>query len=156
MADSHLVPSESEHGPQPPHRLSSLRLETFSDGVFAIAITLLALQLRPPDLDGVTTVGGAAGGLLLLGMALTRIAFVLVCLGVRAELGASEATTELVMPTLLRSAGAVVLLLAIAAVVTGNPPYAGTAVCILVAVYLLVVRLVVRTWRVRHRRRLAG
>ncbi len=227
MADSQLVPRESQHGPRPLHRMSSLRLETFSDGVFAIAITLLALQLRPPNLDGVTTVGGvlhalaeqrvqfgyyalafvvvgglwlehhqlldpmqthsrrlartnllflltvsllpywvsvleahndsgAAGGLLLLDMALSRIAFVLVCLGVRAELGPSEATVELVMPALLQSAAAAVLLLSIGAVVTGNPPYAGVAVSILVAVYLLVVRLVVRRWRVRHQRRLAG
>jgi uncharacterized membrane protein len=99
---------------------------------------------------------GAAGGLLLLDMALTRIAFVLVCLGVRAELGAGEATTELVMPTLLRSAGAVVLLLAIAAVVVGDPPHAGVIVGILLGAYLLVLRLGARIWRVRHRRRPAG
>lgn len=62
-----------------------------------------------------TTIGGvlhALGGLLLLDMALTRIAFLLVCLDVRAELGPSRATTELVVPALLRSAAAAVLFLA--------------------------------------------
>jgi Endosomal/lysosomal potassium channel TMEM175 len=45
-------------------RVSTIRLETFSDACsLAIAVTLLALQLNPPNLDGATTTGAVLHGL---------------------------------------------------------------------------------------------
>jgi len=43
--------------------VSTIRLETFSDSVFAIAVTLLALQLHPPNLGGASTAGAVLDAL---------------------------------------------------------------------------------------------
>jgi uncharacterized membrane protein len=45
-----------------PRNLSGItkaRLEAFSDGVLAIVITLLAIELRPPEVDQGQTLAGA-------------------------------------------------------------------------------------------------
>jgi uncharacterized membrane protein len=44
----HHAVSDVEPGPDRPHTLRTVRLEAFSDGVFAIAITLLVLEIAVP------------------------------------------------------------------------------------------------------------
>jgi uncharacterized membrane protein len=58
--------------PRPWGRVSTIRLETFSDSVFAIAVTLLALQLHPPNLTGA---GSAEAVLHALGQQLRPFGF---------------------------------------------------------------------------------
>jgi uncharacterized membrane protein len=72
-------PDQPAGPPRPWGRVSTIRLETFSDSVFAIAVTLLALQLHPPDLAGVGTAGAAlhALGQQLRSFAFYTLAFVI-------------------------------------------------------------------------------
>jgi len=51
------------------------RVEAFSDGVFAIAITLLILEIRVPDLDAVVSDGHLFGALLRLWPSLLAFLF---------------------------------------------------------------------------------
>jgi transmembrane protein TMEM174 (potassium channel) len=77
--------------PRPWGRVSTIRLETFSDGVFAIAVTLLALQLHPPDLGGASTAGAV---LHALGQELRPFAFNVLAFLVTGGCGASTISSS--------------------------------------------------------------
>lgn len=61
------------------HGLPKNRLETLVDGVFAIAMTILVLELRAPDTLGA---GGLAGGLTALGSRFATFVISFIVLGV--------------------------------------------------------------------------
>src|SRR5262249_20736559 len=49
----------------PPREMSPARLEAFSDGVLAVIITIMVLELRPPSGDSLLALEGLIPGLLI-------------------------------------------------------------------------------------------
>jgi uncharacterized membrane protein len=58
---------------QPPRELSPARLEAFSDGVLAVIITIMVLELRPPDGDSLTALQHRIPGLLIYVLSFSSI-----------------------------------------------------------------------------------
>ena len=66
-----------EHQPPavepPPREMSPARLEAFSDGVLAVIITIMVLELRPPNGDDLTALQSLIPGLLIYVLSFTLI-----------------------------------------------------------------------------------
>ena len=58
---------------QPPRDMSPARLEAFSDGVLAVIITIMVLELRPPPGDSLTALQSLIPGLLIYVLSFTII-----------------------------------------------------------------------------------
>ncbi len=58
---------------QPPRELSPARLEAFSDGVLAVIITIMVLELRPPPRDDLAALRALIPGLLIYVLSFTFI-----------------------------------------------------------------------------------
>jgi uncharacterized membrane protein len=67
--------------PAPTGSLSTVRIEALSDGVFAIAMTLLVLEMHVPRLEPEQVTGGLTGALLKLGPNLLAYVVSFVLLG---------------------------------------------------------------------------
>jgi TMEM175 potassium channel family protein len=62
------------HGGRLPLELTTERLEAFSDAVIAVIMTILALELRPPDGTSKEAISGAVPGLLIYVLAFVNLA----------------------------------------------------------------------------------
>src|SRR5689334_12365806 len=59
---------------RPPREMSPARLEAFSDGVLAVIITIMVLELRPPDGDNIPALEKLIPSLLIYVLSFTFIA----------------------------------------------------------------------------------
>ena len=69
MEQEHNTPSAA----QPPREMSPARLEAFSDGVLAVIITIMVLELRPPDNESLRALQDKIPGLLIYVLSFTFI-----------------------------------------------------------------------------------
>src|SRR5262249_57804483 len=69
LSDMELKPAIA----QPPQEMSPARLEAFSDGVLAVIITIMVLELRPPSGVDLAALRGLIPGLLIYVLSFTFI-----------------------------------------------------------------------------------
>jgi hypothetical protein len=97
----------------------------------------------------------AAAGLFMSWLGVAQLAFVLVCLLVRRELGPGSAIDELVMPKVIRATIAAVLLAGLGGLLIAQVPLSDTWIIAWLVVLVIGGRSSVRLWSARHRRRTA-